>query len=67
LVEDRGRDDAELDRLIRALSVRAVFSAEKWNISYEQGGLTTAIGPRSTRAVEMREILRREEVLSDIP
>ena len=67
LVEDIGRDDAEIDRLIKSLSIQAVFSAEKWNISYEQGGLTTAIGPRSSQSVDMREIVQGEGVLRDIP
>lgn len=67
LVEEMGRDDAELDRLIKGLSVRAAFSAEKWNISYEQGGLTTAIGPRSTQMVDMQEMVWGEGVLADIP
>ncbi|MHC1787164.1 MAG: hypothetical protein AB9880_08915 [Christensenellales bacterium] len=67
LVEEKGRDEAELDRLIRSLQIRAAFSAEKWNISYEQGGLTTAIGPRSTQRVALGEVIRNEGVISDIP
>ncbi len=67
LVEEKGRDDAELDRIIKGLSIHASFSAEKWNISYEQGGLTEAIGPRSTRQVAMDQLVRKEGVLSELP
>lgn len=67
LVEEKGRDDAEMDRIIKGLSIHASFSAEKWNISYEQGGLTAAIGPRSTRQVAMDQLVRNEGELSELP
>ena len=62
----QGREDADMDALLKTLAIRASFSAEKWNISYEQGGLTTAIGPRSAAMADMQPIVRGEGVLSDI-
>lgn len=63
----QGREDADMDALLKTLAIRASFSAEKWNISYEQGGLTTAIGPRSAAMADMQPIMRGEGVLRDIP
>ena len=57
LADTGGRGGAQMDQLIRGLDITASFSAEKWNISYEQHLTTSAIGPRSGEKVRMEDLL----------
>ncbi|HSK68113.1 MAG TPA: hypothetical protein VLA21_02500, partial [Candidatus Limnocylindria bacterium] len=68
LLADSGKYGPEqLDEVVRNLRVAATFSGEKWNMSYEQHYITTAIGPRSSEWVDMRGIVRVEGVLDGMP
>ncbi len=67
LVNNRGRDDAQIEGLIRELNISAAFSVEKWNISYEQHLVTSAIGPRSRERVRMVRLAMAPGLLSEIP
>lgn len=58
---------SQLEQLLPGLQIRASFSAEKWNMSYEQHGITTAIGPRSSELIQMRHIAMKEEELNALP
>ncbi len=66
LVRLQGRDGDQLDLLMKGLHIAASFSAEKWNISYEQHLTTTAIGPRSRELVDMKGVSLGEGVLSTV-
>ncbi|MGI6695818.1 MAG: hypothetical protein ACOX6O_06220 [Christensenellales bacterium] len=63
LVRPGGRSDAEIDKLIKTLDITATFSGEKWDISYEQHGTTSGIGPRSSEKVHMEQMKKGEGVL----
>lgn len=67
LVSLKGRDDTQLDSMVRGLQVYAAFSAEKWNVRYEQHLETTAIGPRSRERVDMLGITPGGGALTEIP
>ena len=67
LVDRHGRDEAAIDSLIRDLSIRASFSGEQWNKLFEQHMLTTAIGPRSHAMLDLSDLSRGEQPLSEIP
>lgn len=53
LVDQRQRNQEEVWQLLKGLQVEVSFSAEKWDILYEQHMMTTAIGPRITEPVDM--------------
>lgn len=67
LVRHQGRDVGEIDRLIKDLNITAAFSAEKWNMSYEQDLVTSAIGPRSAESISMQGLSKGEGILHTIP
>ena len=67
LVEEKGRDEVELDRFIKGLSIHTSFSAEQWSIRDGRGGRGMAVGPRSTRQVAMDQLVQNEEVLLEQP
>ncbi len=57
----------ELQAMVRGLRVNATFSGEKWDMSYEQHGTTSAIGPRSAERVNLGEVVLGEGKLNEIP
>ena len=68
LLADTGLYSQEdLDALMPKLHITTTFSGEKWNMSYEQHYITSAIGPRSSERVSMEKIVRGEGVLSEMP
>lgn len=67
LVRTQGRNDLQMDSLINDLRIIAAFSAEKWNVRYEQHLETTAIGPRSRETVSMKGLEPGRDVLTEIP
>ncbi len=66
LVQPGGRSEAEIDELIRGLQVTISFSGEKWDISGEQHGTTSGIGPRSQERLEMKAIQKGEAVVHSL-
>ena len=67
LVNTKGRDETQIESLIKSLRISAAFSAEKWNARYEQHLETTAIGPRSRELADIRGLEPGNGVLSEIP
>lgn len=67
LVSLQGRDETQINSLVRGLQVNAAFSAEKWNVRYEQHLETTAIGPRSRERVDLSGITTGGGPLTEIP
>ncbi len=64
LVQPGDRSEEEIDELIRGLQITVSFSGEKWDISGEQHGTTSGIGPRSQERLEMKDIQKAEAVHS---
>ena len=53
--------------MAKELDIQVTFSGEKWNMSYEQHYVTTAIGPRSHEKMRMEEVVRGEGLLTRLP
>ncbi len=66
LVNTAGRSEEEILQLVESLDITAAFSGEKWNMSYEQHGITTGIGPSSSEKVHMEGLVWGEGPLRQL-
>lgn len=66
LVRTENRTQQEITALLQGVELQAAFSAEKLDISYEQHGTTSRVGPRSTERVDMQHLAFVEGVYNTL-